>query len=86
MGGQGTEGSILITSSATRSHILEEAIHHEQRMIYGDDYFYGNRNKLEVEAQDRLLEIGKKEGWSISEMDEIRAAKTKWENASKKKH
>jgi len=80
-GGKGSQGTILITKDAPRSHILEEAIHHEQRIKYGDNYFYSNRNKLEVEAQDKLLKIGKKEGWSKKEINEIEKAKSFWQKA-----
>jgi hypothetical protein len=48
MGGEGKSGSILLTQDAKRSHILEEAIHHQQRMTYGDKYFYSHQAKLEV--------------------------------------
>lgn len=44
-------------------------------MIYGDNYFYSNQAKLEVEAQNKLLKIGRKEGWSTSELKEIENAK-----------
>lgn len=37
-------------------------------------------NKLEVEAQDILLKIGKDENWSKEAMDEIRAARSTWMN------
>lgn len=83
IGGEGKDGTILITSSATRSHILEEAIHHEQRLLYGDDYFYSNRNLLEIQAQDKLLEIGQREGWSKSEIEEIQNARKTYVQALK---
>jgi RHS repeat-associated protein len=83
MGGEGSGGSIIITSDATRSHILEEAIHHQQRMEHGDKYFYSHRNELEVEAQNKLLRIGKNEGWSEREMQEIQRAKGTWQKALK---
>jgi len=36
---------------------------------------------LELEVQDKLLEIGKGERWSKIEMDKIRSAKEKYEKA-----
>jgi hypothetical protein len=80
-GGEGSKGSILITKNASRSHILEEAIHHEQRMQYGDDFFYANRDALEIEAQKRLLKIGTNEGWSKIELKEIENALETWKKA-----
>ena len=84
MAGEGKGGSILIKSNATRSHILEEAIHHEQRILFGDEYVQKNRIQMEIDAQDKLLRIGKNEGWSQAEMDEIGKAKSKWEEELKK--
>lgn len=83
MGGEGKGGSILITNDAPRSHLLEEAIHHEQRMLHGDEYFFSNQAKLEVEAQDKLFKIGKKEGWAKSELNEISRAKATWQSKLK---
>jgi RHS repeat-associated protein len=79
MGGEGTKGSILVAEGASRATILEEAIHHTQRLKYGDKYFYSNVAKLEVEAQNQLLKIGAKEGWKAAELSEITRAKGVWE-------
>ena len=79
MGGEGTKGSILVSEDASRAQILEEAIHHSQRLKYGDEYFYNNVSKLEVEAQEELLRIGKKEGWKASEIKKIEKAKATWQ-------
>jgi RHS repeat-associated protein len=79
MGGEGTKGSILVAEGASRATILEEAIHHAQRLKYGDKYFYSNVAKLEVEAQNQLLKIGTKEGWKAAELSEITKAKSTWE-------
>ena len=78
MGAEGSQGYILTTSAASRVEILEEAIHHSQRIYFGDDIFYSNRNLLEFSAQEKLLEIGAREGWSKAEMNAIRKAKRTW--------
>ncbi|HNP24986.1 MAG TPA: RHS repeat-associated core domain-containing protein [Panacibacter sp.] len=74
--------SILVTKNAGRADLLEEAIHHQQTLQYGGEYVQIPINKatLEIEAQDKLLTIGGKEGWSESEMNSIKSAKVKWEN------
>ena len=79
MGGEGTKGLILVAEGASRATILEEAIHHGQRLKYGDKFFFSNVAKLEVEAQKQLLKIGTKEGWKASELSEIGRAKDKWQ-------
>jgi hypothetical protein len=60
---------------------LKEAIHHLQKVKYGAEYVQDvlNRARLEIEAQDQLLKIGKKEGWAASEMAEIERAKETWQ-------
>ncbi len=85
--GEGTTGEIIVRRDATRAEILEEAIHHEQRMIYGDDIFSDPAitNKLEIEAKDRLLTIGQKEGWTEAEIQKIRSERLAHEKASKKR-
>ena len=85
MAGEGTTGSILIKTDATRSHILEEAIHHQQRMLYGNKFVDANKYEMEIQAQNTLLEIGRKENWSKDEMTEIKKAKNYWEIQEKKK-
>jgi hypothetical protein len=42
------------------------------------------RLKSEVEAQETLLGIGKKEKWSAEDMNKIKGAKGTWEQALKK--
>jgi hypothetical protein len=60
---------ITLREGFGRADILEEAIHHQQRKLHGEDYFNANVLRLEMEAQDKLLEIGKRENWSKTEMD-----------------
>jgi RHS repeat-associated protein len=80
-----TSGFMLIREGASRMTVLEESIHHLQKVKYGEKYFLQNNVKLEIEAQNELLEIGKSEGWSASEMDRINRAKATWESKLPKK-
>lgn len=77
-------GSILIREGADRPTILEEIIHHNQTVNYGEDFVARNRIQIEIEAQDILLEVGKIEKWTPEQMDRIRRAKEVWMNESKK--
>jgi hypothetical protein len=72
------QGLITLGENPTRQEIVEELIHHEQNIKYGKDYMVENRNLIEIRAQDRLLKIGKKEGWSKDAMDEIKQARETW--------
>ena len=76
-------GIIILRENVGRPALVEEVLHHNQKMLYGEEYFLRNRNALEVEAQIELLEIGEAEGWSTAEMDRIREAKIEWENKLK---
>jgi hypothetical protein len=75
---------MLVREGASRATILEEMIHHNQKVTYGEDYFVRNNVALEIEAQDILLGVGKKEGWSSAEMDRISHAKKAWQAKEKK--
>jgi RHS repeat-associated protein len=81
LGGEGKEAIVVIQADAPRSHILEEAIHHQQRLTYGDDYVRAHSAELEVQAQDELIRIGEKEKWSKEELDEIKGARNTWQKA-----
>jgi len=73
---------LQVAKGASRMAIMEEAIHYQQYMKYGEDYMSSKIGQLssEVEAQETLLRIGTKENWSDGEMNKIRKAKTTWEN------
>ena len=71
----GRASSILLRPGASRAANLEESIHHSQMQKYGEKFMLSNRLQLEIEAQNKLLDIGKKEGWAQSEMDRILNAK-----------
>jgi RHS repeat-associated protein len=78
MGGQGNTGTIILREGSSKSALVEEAIHHGQRMKHGSKYFYNNRTSLEIEAQDMLINIAKKEKWGANEISRLEAAKAAW--------
>jgi hypothetical protein len=75
-----TDGSALF-AKPSRAAIMEEAIHHNQMKTAGEAKFTANREFYEIEAQNKLLEIGKKEGWSKDVMDQLGRAKEHWQKA-----
>lgn len=70
---------MIFRENISRPAYLEEIIHHNQKLKYGEEYFLKNRNLLEIEAQDELLKMGKEEKWSQSAIDEIQKAKQTWQ-------
>jgi len=77
---------LQVASNATRMAILEEAVHYQQYLKYGEEFMSSRIGQLsaEVEAQNTLLRIGEKENWTKKEMNSIRNAKIKWEKELKK--
>jgi len=73
------KGLMIFRENISRPAYLEEIIHHNQKLKYGEEYFLKNRNLLEIEAQDELLKMGKEEKWSQSAIDEIQKAKQTWQ-------
>jgi len=76
---QGKEGTIIMREGASIETVAEEVIHFNQFKTHGEEYFLKNRTNLELEAQDQLLELGKKEGWSDEVMSRIERAKEAWQ-------
>jgi RHS repeat-associated protein len=81
---EGNKGFMLVKPNANRAVVLEEMIHHNQKNINGEKVFFENQTKFEIEAQDILLEVGKKEGWSAEELKKIESAKAAWEAKAQK--
>lgn len=75
----------FIGTEFNRISAIEEAIHYQQYKKYGEAYVSEHLAELEVEAQNMLLRIGKKEGWSKGDMAEIEGAKKTWEKLAQKK-
>ncbi|MEO0686757.1 MAG: hypothetical protein AAFY76_17375, partial [Cyanobacteria bacterium J06649_11] len=76
--GQGSKATIMVREGAPRSALIEEALHHTQRVKHGEEYFLANRSAFEVEAQDMLIDLAKKENWGASEVSRLEAAKESW--------
>lgn len=79
-------GTISLMKGFQRVDVMEEAIHFQQRMQFGDDFYGNSANKafLELDAQNQLLRIGTNENWTKEVMDRIRSDKSYWEKQIKK--
>ncbi len=82
---EGGEGIVMLRPGYSRQALFEEIIHHNQRQKYGEKYFLKNNELIEIEAQDELLKIGKKEGWSKKDINQIKRAKETWTKKLKNK-
>jgi hypothetical protein len=79
----GGPGTLIFGPNATRLQVIEELIHHGQykRLGYPDldsvkGAFVGAR--LEIEAQDTLLGIIRRKGWTQAEIDLITRNRASW--------
>ena len=72
-------GTLIIREGASVETIAEEIIHYNQFKKHGETFFLENRTQLEIEAQDKLIQIGKEEGWSDEVMKRIRNARESWQ-------
>jgi RHS repeat-associated protein len=73
----------FLPGEINRISLMEESLHIQQYKKYGEKFVNENLFKLEIQAQDKLLKIGKKEGWSDAAMNEIKKAKGMWEGLQK---
>ena len=84
MAADGGPGTIVLFSDATRLEVTEEFMHLEQFRTRGwpttNRAVYPTlREDIEVEAQQRLLEIAKINGWTQPEIDKILENQQIWQ-------
>ena len=79
----GGPGTLVIGPNATRLQVIEELIHHGQYKRIGfpqldsvKGAFVGTR--FEIEAQDLLLDIARRKGWTQAEIDLITRNRAEW--------
>lgn len=82
-------GYVLLRDDSSRAAVVEELIHAGQHRRLGFDKegtaeFLERRVELEIEAQEKLLEIAEKNDWTEQEKVVIRRAKEQWELALNK--
>jgi hypothetical protein len=77
----GGPGTIALGPNPSRTAVIEEVMHYGQDRGLGfPGYTAAERNVLEIQAQNRLLQQGLRSGWTWQEMFDIRQAKKFWES------
>lgn len=74
----GRPGIIVLGKNPSETAVVEELIHLGQHRRLGWADITGKIPKLEVEAQEKLLNLGKKLGWSEEETARIKRALEIW--------
>lgn len=79
----GGPGTLIIAPNVTRLQVIEELVHHGQykRIGFPDldsikGAFVGAR--FEIEAQDNLLSIARRKGWTQTEIDLLTRNRAEW--------
>jgi hypothetical protein len=78
---EGGPGTLIFGPSPTRAQVTEELMHLGQFRNRGWPTTNNNpllRVEIEIEAQDRLLQLGARRGWTEAELNEIRQAREVW--------
>jgi hypothetical protein len=70
---------LLLREHASRSAVIEELLHLGQhRKTKFSPEFYTELVKYEIEAQEKLLKLGERLGWTSYELNEIEKALNYW--------
>lgn len=75
----GRPGIIVLGNAPSRSAVIEELIHLGQHRRFKWEDVTHLIPRLEVEAQHKLLQIGKRMGWTVEEIERIQRALKVWE-------
>lgn len=80
----GQPGTIVLGPNPSRTAVIEEVMHYGQDNRLGfpgaASYSPADIARLEIAAQNRLIQQGLRSGWTQSEMNEIINARSYWEN------
>jgi hypothetical protein len=74
----GKPGIMVFGPNPTRTQVVEELIHYGQHKAMGFGAVGDNIVGLEIQAQDRLLQVGPRLGWSQNELSQIERAREQW--------
>ncbi|HEU0153471.1 MAG TPA: putative Ig domain-containing protein [Arenimonas sp.] len=74
----GRPGAMVFGPNPTRTQVIEELLHFGQHQRIGFEPLNGRLPMFEVQAQNRLLEVGPKLGWTQSELSQIQRAREQW--------
>jgi RHS repeat-associated protein len=76
---QGKPGIVVLKENPSRTEVVEELMHlGDNRRLNWAPVSEAKKVILEISAQYRLLELGKKLGWTIEEMKRIESALSYW--------
>jgi len=65
--------------SPTRAQVVEEQLHYGQYKALGFGPISDKVVDLELQAQDKLLQVGPRLGWSDQELSQIQRARDQWQ-------
>jgi hypothetical protein len=74
----GRPGFIVWGVAPSCAAVIEELIHLGQHRRLGWQDLTGKIPALEVAAQERLIRLGERWGWSPAELDRLRRARDRW--------
>jgi hypothetical protein len=74
----GMPGAMVFGPNPTRTQVIEELLHFGQHQRIGFGSLDGRLATFEVQAQNRLLEVGPRLGWTESELAQIQRAREQW--------
>jgi hypothetical protein len=84
MAGNGSRGTLILRPGATRLEVMEELVHHGQYVRAGLQLPTDSaalrlvQVQREIEAQDILLRIVRKQDWTAEEIARITANREVW--------
>lgn len=77
----GGPGTLIFPERPTRREVVEELLHlgqYRNRRWPSSAESPALRFEVEIEAQDRLLDLARRRGWSADEVEDIRRARGAW--------
>jgi hypothetical protein len=79
------QGVLVFRKNPSRSQVVEELLHYGQARKLGFKALSTlDIAKLEVEAQNRLIDIAQRLEWTHDEVDQIKRAKAQWQTDVKR--
>jgi len=74
----GKAGIMVFGPNPTRAQVIEEVLHFGQHKKSGYGEIGDKIVDLEIQAQDKLLNLGARKNWSAGEIEQIQRAREQW--------
>lgn len=74
----GKPGVMVFGPNPTRTQVVEELLHYGQHKALGFGSVSNRVVELEIQAQNRLLQVGPRLGWTPGELAQIERARSEW--------